>query len=529
MMFFKSTPSVPSAVGIRPAIEVQAIEKHFSGIMALGGVSFDVKSGEVHCLCGENGAGKSTLIKIIAGSLKPDAGLILLHGNSVQLTSPQDGLKRGIGVVYQELELIPNLSIMENLSLGREPATAFGTIDWKAVRRNARAVLDLMHVRLDVDRLVSSLTVAQAQLVSIAKVLAMEPEILVLDEPTAALAGGELETLFALIDRLKEKGVAIIYISHRLDEIFRLGDRITVLRDGKAVKTVPITEATEDILIQWMVGRKTESRFPDLPVRPEGGIKLSVKNLTTPTLKDISFEIRAGEILGCTGLAGCGHAALARALVGLEAVRDGEISIDGVRAVHLSPRRSQRLGLSLVPEDRKGQGLVTGASIADNASYSILDEHARFGILNAGAIEALAQHYRMALKIRCATFDQSVSTLSGGNQQKVVLARVLSSNPQVLVLDEPTRGIDVGAKAEIYDLIVNLAGQGRAILLISSEMEEVMALSHRLMVLSEGRHTATFEPPYNDTKILAKALPASEMRSISYDFKQDAVLHGAAQ
>jgi ABC-type sugar transport system ATPase subunit len=248
-----------------PVLRMDNIQKHFAGITALGGVTFDLRSGEVHCLCGENGAGKSTLIKIMAGSVRHDGGAITLDGAMIQLTSPQDGLRRGIGVVYQELELIPNLSIMENLVLGREPRTALGTIAWAQVRRQAEAVLGTMRVNLRVDRLVSTLTIAQAQLVAIAKILALKPRILVLDEPTAALSGGELETLFALIDRLKSEGVAIIYISHRMGEIFRLGDRVTVLRDGKAVVTEDVAKTTEDELIQWMVGRKTEQRFPPLP------------------------------------------------------------------------------------------------------------------------------------------------------------------------------------------------------------------------------------------------------------------------
>ena len=493
-----------------PVMRVDGIEKHFAGITALGGVSFDLCAGEVHCLCGENGAGKSTLIKIMAGSLRPDAGTITLDGETIHLASPQDGLARGIGVVYQELELIPNLSIMENLSLGREPRTALGTVAWQEVRRRARAVLAQMRVTLDENRLVGSLTVAQAQLVAIAKILALRPRILVLDEPTAALSGGELETLFALIDRLKAEGVAIIYISHRMDEIFRLGDRVTVLRDGRAVVTEDVARTNEDQLIQWMVGRKTEQRFPPLPPITAAGIVLSVRGLTTPSLREISFDLHAGEILGCTGLAGCGHDALARALVGLEPVLAGEIVIGGRRVTHLSPRASQARGVALVPEDRKGQGLITSASIADNASYSVLDRHTRLGVLNARALIALVRRYHKSLRIRSATLDQPVSTLSGGNQQKVVLARVLSTDPRILILDEPTRGIDVGAKAEIYQLIVAMIAQGRSVLLISSEMVEVMALSHRLMVLSEGRCTATLTPPYSDTEILAKGLPASE-------------------
>jgi ABC-type sugar transport system ATPase subunit len=499
-----------------PVLRVQNIEKHFGGVTALAGVTFDLCAGEVHCLCGENGAGKSTLIKIMAGSVRPDAGTIVLDEKTVELSSPQEGLRRGIGVVYQELELIPNLSIMENLALGQEPRTLIGTVAWDRVRRQAIDVLNLMRVSLNVNRLVSSLTIAQAQLVAIAKILMLKPKILVLDEPTAALSGGELETLFSLIDRLKAEGVAIIYISHRMGEIFRLGDRITVLRDGRAIVTEYAANTTEAQLIQWMVGRKTEQQFPDLPpVKSAAEAVLSVRNLTTATLRDISFDLYEGEILGCTGLAGCGHDALARALVGFERIYSGEILIRGKKVVRPSPSICHKLGLALVPEDRKGQGVVLGASIADNVSYSVMHRHSRFGILNAAGLMNLVRRYYKDLRIRSATLDQPVSTLSGGNQQKVVLARVLSTEPSILVLDEPTRGIDVGAKSEIYHLIVNLIEQGRSVLLISSEMLEVMALSHRLLVLSEGRHTATLTPPYSDEEILAKGLPASE-RSIAH-------------
>lgn len=508
-------PGAAAGVTGCPAIEVRNIEKRFLGITALGGVSFAVMPGQVHCLCGENGAGKSTLIKIMAGSLRPDGGNVLIDGEPVQLASPQDGLARGIGVVYQEIELIPNLSIMENLSLGREPRTALGTVDWRTVRRRAEEVLHLMHVALPAERLVSSLTVAQAQLVAIAKILSMRPRILVFDEPTAALSGGELDTLFSVIDRLKSEGIAIVYISHRLEEIFRLGDLVTVLRDGHAVHTASVNEITEDRLIQLMVGRKTEQRFPQLPTARSHDVVLSVMHLTTPTLVDLTFELHAGEVLGCTGLAGCGDDALARVLVGLEPVLDGEIRIGGVKVSLLSPWRSQARGLSLVPEDRKGQGLVIGASIADNIAHSVLRKHSRFGILNAGRLFDLAIRYRHTLRIRSANLDEPASMLSGGNQQKVVLARILATDPKVLVLDEPTRGIDVGAKAEIYQLIVRMLEQGKGVLLISSEMMEVMALTHRLMVLSEGRLTATLKPPYSDTEILSKALPASQLQQVA--------------
>ncbi len=495
-----------------PLLQLCDIGKRYGSVAVLDGVSFDVSAGEVHCLCGENGAGKSTLIKIMAGSVRPERGSLALDGDPVQLASPEDGLRLGIGVVYQELELIPNLSIMENLVLGREPLTPWGTVDWRAVRRRAVAVLAQMGAPLAVERLVSSLTIAQAQLVAIAKILSLGPRVLVLDEPTASLAGGELETLFALVGRLKAEGVAIVYVSHRMNEIFRLGDRVTVLRDGKMVATRPIAETSEDQLIQLMVGRQTSQLFPPVPAVRSSKVVLSIENLSTPRLRDISFELREGEILGCTGLAGCGHDALARVLIGLEPVLGGGIIVDGRRIDRLSPRLSRDLGIGLVPEDRKGQGLVVGASILDNAGYSALAAHTRYGIVRSRPLIEQVRRYHASLRIRSATLTQAAATLSGGNQQKVVLARVLSTDPRILVLAEPTRGIDVGAKAEIYQLIVNLVRDGHSVLLISSEMMEVMALSHRLVVLSEGRLTATMSPPFSDTEILARGLPRGGRR-----------------
>jgi ABC-type sugar transport system ATPase subunit len=493
----------------RPAIAMRGIQKAYSGVHALIDASFEVKRGEVHCLCGENGAGKSTLVKILAGGTRPDAGEIALDGQPIHLKTPQEGISLGIGVVYQELELMPNLSIMENISLGCEPRTRLYLVDWQAVRRRAEDTLELMAVHMDVRQLVSTLTVAQAQLVAIAKVLAMRPRILVLDEPTASLSGGDLDALFGLVDRLRGDGTAIIYISHRMEELFRLGDRVTVLRDGRTVATASMKDVSEDQIIRWMVGRETTRRFPTLPDSRMETVRLAVKNLKTRRLKGVTFDVHAGEILGCTGLAGCGQDALARSLIGLEPVTGGEIWINGSEARRLSPRRAQRLGLSLVPEDRKGQGLVVDSSITENVSYSSLDSHTRLGVLKQDDLSALAKEYKAKLGIRYKSGAQPASTLSGGNQQKVVLARVLSTEPSVLVLDEPTRGIDVATKAEIYQLIVRLAEQGRAILLISSEMEEVMALSHRLLVLAEGTHKATLAPPYHEAEILRNALPAS--------------------
>lgn len=492
-----------------PVLEMKHITKRFPGTLALSDVSIDLLPGEVHCLVGENGAGKSTLVKILAGSQRADSGEIILDGAAVALRSPSDGLRQGVGVVYQELELVPDLSVAENIALGREP-TRMGTLSRSRQRARARQILDEMGVSLPPWRKAESLTVAEAQLVAIAKVLALQPRILVLDEPSAALAGPEMEILFKMVDRLRAAGVGIIYISHRMGDIFRIGDRITVLRDGAVVAMRSVSEVSEDELVSLMVGRKVEARFPARPASVGERPLLEAEGLHTATLRGVSLSVREGEIVGVTGLAGGGMGALADTLTGAVPLRRGSISLGGNR-VHLrTPRQGMARGVALVPEDRKVQGLVLMASVADNISYAVLSRLARAGVIRQRNLARLVRGYRESLRIRTASLANAVGTLSGGNQQKVVVAKALATEPSVLVLDEPTRGIDVGAKADIYDLIVNRAEQGKGVVVLSTEMAEVTALSHRLVVLSEGAVTAEFSPPYDEEAILRAALPGGE-------------------
>jgi ribose transport system ATP-binding protein len=500
-------PTTGSRETKRPLLNVTSVAKRFEATVALDDVTFDLFSGEVHCLVGENGAGKSTLVKIMAGSFYPDAGQIELNSVPVQIHSPQDALHRGIGVVYQELELVPDISVMENIFLGREPRNRWGAIDWAAVRKSAKEVLRLVGVNVLPEVEAGTLTVAEAQLVATAKVLAMRPRILVLDEPSAALAGQDLEMLFALIRQQRSQGVGIIYISHRLEEIFQIGDRVTVLRDGKVIATEPVRKVNEDQLIQWMVGRKPDFRFPPRPNSAQSKVALSVNQLSTEGLHDVSFVLHAGEILGCTGLAGCGVDSLARALVGLNRVHSGTVRIDGAKVRGLNPRRGLNMGIGLVPEDRKTQGFVPACTIADNMSYSVLTRNSRMGILHFRNLYSTINRFRGELRIKAASLQHKMTSLSGGNQQKVVLAKILAAGPVILILDEPTRGIDVAVKTELYETIVGLALKGRAIVFISSELMEVMALSHRLLVFSEGRVAAELSPPYDETTILRNAIP----------------------
>lgn len=498
--------AVPHTV---PLLRMRHVTKRFPGVTAVADVTFDLRPGEVHCLVGENGAGKSTLIKILSGSYVADAGQIDLGGVPITIRSPLDGLRQGIGVVYQELELIPDLSVAENIYLGRESRTRLATIDWRALRDGAQRILAEMDVDLAPTVMVGELTVAQAQLVAIAKILSLHPRILVLDEPSAVLAGPDLQSLFALIRRLRDSGTGIIYISHRMEDIFALGDRVTVLRDGRVIDTLAVSDVNVDHLIHLMVGRKVEARFPPRPQPVREEVVFRVRDLSTDFLHGVSFDVHAGEILGFAGLVGAGLNNVARTLIGVETVRSGQIDVRGQALRHITPPRALDAGVALVPEDRKGQGLILIHSVSDNMSYSTLSRYARGGVLDFSGLFTQLQHYRASLRIKTPSLTQLAGHLSGGNQQKVVMAKALATNPRLLILDEPTRGVDVAAKAEFYDLIVGLAAQGHGILLISSELVEVTSLSHRLLVLAEGRVTAEMVPPFDDAEILRQALPST--------------------
>jgi D-xylose transport system ATP-binding protein len=482
-------------------LELRSITKHFPGVKALDGVSFDLRAGEVHALCGENGAGKSTLIKVLCGYYPAGTygGEVLLDGKVAAFRGLRDSEEHGIALIAQELALVPALSVAENLLLGREPAKG-GLIRWDVVREQARRGLGLVGLDVDPDRPVSELGIGQQQMVEIAKALIKDARILVLDEPTAALTDGDARRLLNLLAELRGRGVSSIYVSHRLDEVFRISDRITVLRDGRSVGTEDTKTMTPSRVISMMVGRAVDTLYPR-PSSVQAETALAVENLSVAdpanpgrfVVENVSFAVKRGEVLGIAGLMGAGRTALLSALFGAARSRvTGTLHVDGApKPLPASPRDAMQLGLALVSEDRKRFGLVVEAAILENLTLSVLRRFARRFLLDHRGRRTASQEQVDSLHIRTPGLAVLASNLSGGNQQKVVLGKWLLTNPRVLLLDEPTRGIDVGAKAEIYELIARLAGQGLAVVLVSSELPEVLGLSHRVLVLSQGRPTAT--------------------------------------
>jgi ribose transport system ATP-binding protein len=482
-----------------PLLSMRGIVKSFPGVRALRGVDVELRGGEVLALLGENGAGKSTLIKILAGAHRPDAGSILVNGEPAHFSSPLDARRAGIAVIYQEFQLVPTLTAVENIFLGREPARA-GFVLRSEERRRAEELFARIGVPIDLDVPCRALTVAQQQVVEIARALSQDARLVVMDEPSATLTPQEVERLFAIVRDLRAKGIGIIYISHRLDEVFAIADRVQVLRDGEGIDCRPIGDVTRDELIRLMVGRRLEEEFPKRSVAL-GPPRLRVKNLTRGRkVRDVSFEIRQGEVLGLTGLVGAGRTETARAIFGADRLESGLIELDGRGLDIRSPRDAIAAGIALLTEDRKAQGLVLAQSVRENFALPNLERFSSWGfVLRRDEREALNQ--RVAeLRIRLASSEVPAGTLSGGNQQKVVLAKWLQRNCEVLLFDEPTRGIDVGAKVEIYRLINDLAAAGKAILLISSELPEVLGMSDRILVMHEGRLTGEITDVPNATQ-----------------------------
>jgi ABC-type sugar transport system ATPase subunit len=478
-------------------LEIQSVSKRFPGVRALHNVSFALAAGEVHALIGENGAGKSTLMKILSGVYTDYDGALLLDGQPLHLAGPRDAQQRGIAIIHQELNLIPELTVAENIFLGREPKTAAGLLDTAQMERESRALLDRLMLPIPVDRPVKSLRVGEQQLVEVAKALSLDARLLILDEPTSALSQAEIERLFTIVDALRAQGVTMIYISHKLDEIFRIADRVTVLRDGEWIGTLPITEADAPALIRMMVGRSLSDLFPK-EVAEEGDEALRVEHLSLlaggrgRTLSDISFSVRRGEIVGVAGLMGAGRTELLETLFGVhprQRVR-GRVVLDGQERRIASPADAIRAGLAFVTEDRKTQSLVLKLSVAHNLTLAALGQYLHLNIIRQRAENAAVQRSIEQLRIKTPTAATEVDKLSGGNQQKVVLAKCLLTRPRVLLLDEPTRGIDIGAKAEIYAIISRLAGDGAAVVMASSELPELLAMCDRILVLCEGRLTA---------------------------------------
>jgi rhamnose transport system ATP-binding protein len=473
-------------------LEMQHISKSFAGVHALRDVSFDLRPGEVHALLGENGAGKSTLIKIITGVHQPDAGEIRLNGQRVAFGNPLESRQHGIAAIYQEPSLFPDLDIAENIFVGRQPTRGAGQVAWGQMYQDAADLLDSLGVELEPKTKARNLSVAQQQMVEIARALSVHAKILIMDEPTSSLTLAEVDDLFRIVRQLREAGTAIIFISHRLEELFQLADRVTVLRDGAYVGTKTIGEVTTDSLIQMMVGRTLADMFPKLDVEA-GKVVLQVEGLSREGLfRDVSFELRQGEILGMAGLVGAGRTDVARAIFGIVPATTGMIKINGQPVKISSPEQAMRLGLAYVPEDRQHHGLILPLPISQNITLPILSAFARMGWLNGRGEQETARQAAIQMEVKAAGLWQKVRELSGGNQQKVVLAKWLTTKPRILILDEPTRGIDVGTKAAVHGLMSQLAAQGMAIIMISSELPEVLGMSDRILVMREGRLTAQF-------------------------------------
>ena len=472
-------------------IRMAAIDKRFPGVHALRSAQFDLRSGEVHALMGENGAGKSTLMKILSGIYAPDGGSIIVNGAEVRIAGPRAAQALGIGIIHQELALMPDLTVAQNIFIGREPRSRWGVLDEAQINRDAEAIFAQMKVPIDPRAEVRRLTIAKQQMVEIAKALSFRSRILIMDEPTAALNEAETDELFAIIRRLKSEGVAVVYISHKMDEIRRISDRVTVMRDGAYVGTVAAADTPIETIIAMMVGRELDQSAAEIPDLSAAPVALEVRGLTRGRLvRDVGFTLRKGEILGFAGLMGAGRTEVARVIFGADPRESGEIVVHGQPRPIRSPRDAVAAGIGYLSEDRKHFGLALGIDVRGNIALTSLERFSdRFGRVDEPALAKVAADYIASLAIRTPSDKQEVRLLSGGNQQKVVIAKWLLRDCDILIFDEPTRGIDVGAKAEIYRLLQSLAEAGKAIIVISSELPEVLRLSHRIAVMCEGRLT----------------------------------------
>jgi rhamnose transport system ATP-binding protein len=470
-----------------PLVVLDRVTKSFGAVRALSDVTLALAPGEAHALLGENGAGKSTLIKTLAGVHRPDGGRVLVDGAEVKFTGPADARAAGIAVIYQEPTLFGDLSIAENVYTGRQPLRSGRRIDTAAMHTNTAALFTRLGVALDPARPARGLSIADQQMVEIAKALSFDARVVVMDEPTAALSAREVGRLFDVVEVLRAQGTAVLFVSHRLDEVFALCQTATVLRDGQHVWTGPLAGETPDGLVRRMVGRELSALFPKQDTEP-GEVLLSVRRLTREgVFTDVSFDVRAGEIVGLSGLVGAGRSEVARAIFGIDGVDAGEVTVRGRKLRLGSPTAAMAAGIGLVPEDRRQQGLVVDASVEGNVALASLGRLSWFGLLTRRGERRLAQDWALKLRIKTARLADPVSTLSGGNQQKVVLAKWLSRQPSVLIVDEPTRGIDVGTKAEVHRLLSELAADGVAVLMISSELPEVLGMADRVLVMHEGR------------------------------------------
>jgi rhamnose transport system ATP-binding protein len=497
---------------MNPLLAVSGVTKAFAGVQALKGVSFDLAPGEIHALVGENGAGKSTLIKIITGAHQPDAGSVEIGGRRIDHNSPLLSRSLGIAAIYQQPALFPDLAVAENLAMGFEAGSAWRPIDWPARRARAKELLDRIGARIDPDAPVSALTMPEQQMVEIAKSIGGRAKVLIMDEPTASLPEHEVANLFRVVRELKSQGVGIIYISHRLDELYVLADRVTVLRDGQTVATRPMKEVDRAELIRLMVGREISAIFPKRDVA-QGEVVLETRNLgcRASGVRGVTFSIRAGEILGLAGLVGAGRTELARVLFGLTPATEGEILLRGKPAVIRTPSEAVDLGIAYVPEDRRRHGVILEMPVAQNATLAILRRISKNDFIDFLREREIAESYVDKLAVKTPSIDVPAGNLSGGNQQKVALSRWLATDPAVIILDEPTQGIDVGAKSEIHRLMVDLAARGMAILMISSELPEVLGMSDRIAVLRGGALAGVLSrAEATQEKVMALALGHAE-------------------
>jgi len=486
--------SLPTDVLNGCLLEVRNVSKVFPGVVALDDVSLRLKRGTVHALIGENGAGKSTLMKIIAGIYTPDAGELCLRGRTVHLSSPREALQNGIAMIHQELNLMPSMSVAENIWIGREPVNACGVISHRELRRKTHTLLERLRIDIDPQAELRTLSIASRQMVEIAKALSYESELLIMDEPTSALTERDAEHLFTIIRELQAQGKGILYITHKMDELFEIADEVSVFRDGKYIGTESPLNLTRDEIIRRMVGRELSQIFPREPACP-GAVVLSARELTLEQqFHDISFDLHAGEILGIAGLVGSGRSKLAEALFGLAPASSGQIWIEGCEVRVDSPQVAMARGMALVTEDRKESGCFLALSVLENLEISVLNrDFVRFGFVRRRAVTQACAAMSRLLRVKTPDLHERIENLSGGNQQKVLLGRWLLTGPKILILDEPTRGVDVGAKAEIHQLIARLVAQGAAVLMISSEMPEILGMSHRIMVMHEGRVTGILD------------------------------------
>ena len=471
-------------------LEVKNLSKRFGGLQALDSVDLTVREGEVHAVVGENGAGKSTMMKILGGIVPRDEGTVNFRGREVEFTTPLESIDAGIAIIHQELSVLPTLNVIENVFMGRMPSR-FGRVLWRTMERGTREVTGRVGLKVDPYALMNDLTISQRQLIEIAKALSIDARVIIMDEPNSSLSEKETERLFAVIRELKKDGIAVIYVSHKIEEVIEISDRISVLRDGGYVGTLDRAGATEEKIIQMMVGRELLRERVESACSDE--MCLEVRNLTSDEFHDVSFDLRRGEILCFAGLVGAGRSEVMRAVFGVDRYDSGEIFFEGEPVRFSSPQEAIARGFAMVPEDRKKYSLFMGLPIMFNIGIAELPKLTKYGRIDYRRLKEVAGYYKKRLNIKMGSFDDPVNSLSGGNQQKTVLARWLSTNPKVLILDEPTHGIDVGAKAEIYQLIRSLARDGISIILISSELPEVISMADRAVVMHEGKVTGIIE------------------------------------